>query len=122
MIVAYLLNHREDSGSASLALFFGALLLHFVTADFASRGHFPEIYDREARWVLVAATLAGWALGMAVQLPEIGIACLFAFVGGGMILIALKEELPEQRQSSFVPFVLGVALYAGLVLSEQSLG
>ena len=36
-----------------------------------------------------------------------------------MILIALKEELPEQRQSSFVPFLIGVTFYAALVLGEQ---
>ena len=122
LIVAYLLNHREQSGLASLALFFGALLLHFVTADFASRGHFPEIYDRQARWVLVGATLAGWALGMAFEMPQIVIACLFAFVAGGMVLIAIKEELPEQRQSSFVPFLLGAGLYAVLVMGEYAIG
>ena len=119
LIVSYLLNHREQSGPVSLVLFFGALLLHFVTADFASRGHFPEIYDRQARWVLVAATLAGWALGIAVELPQIAIAGLFAFVAGGMVLIAVKEELPAQRQSSFMPFLVGAGLYAALVLGEQ---
>lgn len=118
-IVAYLLNHREQDGAISLALFFGALLLHFVTADFASRGHFPELYDKAGRWVLVGATLAGWLTGVFVQVSELLVGCLFAFVGGGMILIALKEELPEQRQSSFVPFLLGVTLYAAMVLGEQ---
>ncbi|MGB3165863.1 MAG: hypothetical protein WBA68_03710 [Alteraurantiacibacter sp.] len=118
-IVAYLLNHREETGAAGLALFFGALLLHFVTADFASRGHFPELYQRAGRWVLVAATLVGWVVGLLLELPELLIGCLFAFVGGGMILIALKEELPEQRQSSFVPFLVGAAFYAVLVLGEQ---
>ena len=120
-IVSYLLNHREETGWAALALFFGALLLHFVTADFASHGHFPEIYDHAGRWVLVAATLAGWAAGLAVNLPELLIGCLFAFVGGGMILIALKEELPEERESSLLPFILGAAFYAALVLGELAL-
>lgn len=119
LIVAYLLNHREETGWVSLLLFFGALLLHFVTADFASRGHFPELYDRAGRWVLVAATLIGWAFGLAIELREIWIGGLFAFVGGGMILIALKEELPEQRQSSLLPFMLGAGSYALLVLAEQ---
>ena len=119
LIVAYLLNHREETGVVSLLLFFGALLLHFVTADFASRGHFPELYDNAGRWVLVVATVTGWVIGLGLELREIWIGGLFAFLGGGMILIALKEELPEQRQSSLLPFLLGVGIYAVLVLGEQ---
>ncbi len=120
-VVAYLLNHREDPSWAGLVLFFGALLLHFVTADFATRADFPEVYDAAGRWVLVGATLAGWAVGLTLGISELLIGCLFAFLGGAMILVALKEELPEERQSSFAPFLLGAALYSGLVLVEQGL-
>lgn len=117
-IIAYLLNHREDPSTAGLLLFFVALLLHFLTADFASRITHPEIYDRAARWVLVAATVLGWALGVGVDLPELAIACLFAFVAGAMVLVVLKEELPKERQSSFAAFIAGAALYAALVMGE----
>jgi Na+/melibiose symporter-like transporter len=117
-IVAYLLNHREDETAGGLILFFVALLLHFVTADFASRADHPEIYDHAGRWALVGATLAGWITGLLVELPEIAIGCLFAFVGGAMVLVILKEELPEERESKFWPFLLGATLYAGLVLAE----
>lgn len=119
MIVGYLLNHREDPTAAGLALFFGALLLHFVTADFASRANHPEIYDAAGRWVLVAATLTGWALGAWVALPPIAVGALFAFVGGAIILVSLKEELPQERQSAFWPFLVGAALYSVLVLAEE---
>ena len=117
-IVAYLLHHREDETAGGLILFFVALLLHFVTADFASRADHPEIYDHAGRWALVGATLAGWITGLLVELPEIAIGCLFAFVGGAMVLVILKEELPEERESKFWPFLLGATLYAGLVLAE----
>ena len=120
-IIAYLLNHREQAGLASLALFFGALLLHFVTADYGARAEHPELYDRQGRWALAAATLGGWALGLVLELPAIGIACLFAFVGGAIVLVVLKEELPEERASRFVPFLGGATLYAALVLGEQYL-
>lgn len=120
-IVAYLLNHREDTDPTGLALYFGALLLHFVTADHAARTDFPEFYDSAGRWVLAAATLAGWLLGLTVVVPELLVGCLFAFIGGGIVLVALKEELPEERESSFIPFLFGAAIYAALVLAEQGL-
>tara|TARA_B100000678_G_scaffold78712_3_gene65147 strand:+ start:1950 stop:2708 length:759 start_codon:yes stop_codon:yes gene_type:complete len=120
-IIAYLLNHREDTSPIGLALFFGAMVLHFVTADFGARSTHPAIYDRWGRWVLAGATLLGWSTGLLVELPQLAIGGLFAFVGGGIILLVLKEELPEDRQSRFLPFLSGAALYAALVLGEVAL-
>lgn len=120
-IIAYLLNHREDATAAGLALYFGAMVLHFVTADFGTRSHHPDLYDGRGRWALAGATLAGWATGLLVELPELIIGGLFAFVGGGIILLVLKEELPEERQSRFAPFAAGAGTYALLVLTERIL-
>lgn len=120
-IIAYLLNNREDPQPLGLALFFIALLLHFVTADYGTRTDHPELYDRHGRWVLAAVTLAGWGTGMALTLPELAIGGLFAFVGGGIVLLVLKEELPEDRASRFLPFLAGAAIYAALVLGELGL-
>ena len=119
-IVSYLLNHREDSSPIELFLYFGALLLHFVSYDFGTREDHPDLYDRYGRWALAAATLIGWITGTVVMLPELAIGCLFAFVGGSIVLVILKEELPEERESRFVPFLVGTVLYAVLVLTEQS--
>lgn len=121
LLIAYLLNHREDPTPAGLALFFAAMMLHFVTADFGTRTHHPEIYDRRGRWVLAVATLVGWLLGVLVRLPPIAIGGLFAFVAGGIVLLVLKEELPEERKSFFQPFLGGALLYAALVLGETHL-
>ena len=92
-----------------------------MTADYGARSDHPEMYDSEGRWVLAAATVSGWALGLLLELPEIAIGCLFAFVGGGVVLLVLKEELPEDRRSRFFPFLAGAAIYAALVLGEQGL-
>ena len=120
-VVSYLLNHREDEGVIGLALYFAAMVLHFVTADFGSRAEHPELYDGKARWVLVAATLGGWAVGLFLELPELAIGCLFAFIGGAIVLVVLKEELPENRRSRFGPFLAGSLLYAAMVLIELRL-
>ncbi len=120
-VVSYLLNHREDSSVGGLVLFFGALLLHFLTADFGTRADHPELYDGQGRWALVTATLGGWIAGLMFDLPELAVGCMFAFVGGAIVLVVLKEELPEERASRFLPFLGGAVLYAALVLGEQAM-
>jgi hypothetical protein len=117
-VIAYLLNHREDDSLAGLALYFVAMMLHFVTADYGVRRHHVELYDRRGRWALALATLAGWATGVVLTLAPLAIGGLFAFVGGAIVLVVLKEELPEERQSYFLPFFCGAALYAALALGE----
>jgi hypothetical protein len=54
--------------------------LHFVTTDFGLRLYHKERYDRGVRWVLVAAVLAGWGLGVATTIPPVAIGFAFAFL------------------------------------------
>lgn len=117
--IAYLLVHREDPEPLGLALFFLALLLHFVSADYGLRADHPKLYDARGRWVIAIGTLGGWAAGQAFALPELVIGCLFAFVAGAIILLTLKEELPEESESRFVPFLAGAGIYAAMVLGEM---
>ena len=70
--------------------------------------------------MLVAATLVGWFVGTQVMLPELLIGCLFAFLGGAIVLVVMKEELPEERESAFWPFLGGALLYAAVVLLEHT--
>ncbi|RPF72090.1 hypothetical protein [Aurantiacibacter spongiae] len=121
MLVGYLLVHREEGGAGALALYFVALALHFVTADFGMRNDHSAAYDRIGRWVIAAAVIAGWGLGLATQLSGVLIGCLFALLAGSIVLTVLKEELPEERESYFRPFALGLVIYAGLVLAERHL-
>lgn len=118
-LVGYLLLHREESGTWALALFFVAMSLHFLTADFGMRQDHREAYDRLARWIISVAVVFGWILGLFMELPPVFIGCLFAFLAGGIILNVLKEELPEERQSYFLPFLLGVLLYTAVIMAER---
>lgn len=42
---------------------------------------------------------------------------LVAFLGGGVIVNVLKEELPEERESRFSAFGLAGLAYAALLLA-----
>lgn len=93
------------------------MALHFLVNDYGLRQDHKDTYKRIGRWVLAAAVVAGWALGLAVEIHRAGLSVLFAFLAGGVVLNVLKEELPAERQSRFLPFALGAAFSAALLLA-----
>ena len=117
VLIGYLLTERLTTGLQSLLLFFVAMALHFVVNDYGLREDQKGLYKRYGRWVISAAILLGWAIGAFSQLPEAAIAIVTAFIAGGVILNVLKEELPEERESRFWPFAVGVTVYAALLLA-----
>lgn len=117
VLIGYLLLHRIASGLGALVLFSMAMGLHFLVNDYGLREHHKRLYTRIGRWVVAGAALSGWAIGLVVEIPEIMIAVLTAFLAGGIILNVLKEELPEKRRSRFWAFALGAALYAAILLA-----
>ncbi len=116
-LVGYLLLHREVMTPASLAFFTAAMALHFVVTDYGLNEDHKGAYRRIGRWVLAAAVFAGWGLGVATEVSDVGIAALTAFLGGGVVLNVLKEEVPSERRSRFWAFALGAADYAALLLT-----
>lgn len=116
-LVGYLLVHRPDADMSGLLLFWFAMLLHFVVNDFGLRQQHRDDYDRMGRWVVAVAVLGGWLLGVLFDAGEPVLAVLLAFLGGGVVLNVLKEELPEERKSSFLSFAAGTAAYTALLLA-----
>ncbi|WP_373529946.1 hypothetical protein [Nostoc sp.] len=116
-LIGYLLVHREESSIKSLLFYFFAMALHFVVNDNGLRENHKQIYDRIGRWLLVAAIIVGWLIGIGTQIHQAAVAVLFAFLSGGIVLNVLKEELPEQRESRFWAFTFGAFGYAILLLA-----
>ena len=114
-IVGYLLLRSELEETTQLMLYVVALGVHFVVNDFGLREHHRDAYDRIGRWVVSAGVLAGWVLGVTAEVSERAIAVIIAFIGGGVVLNVLKEELPGERQARFVPFLAGAAGYTILL-------
>lgn len=116
-VIGYLLLHRDEQGGMALLWFVVAIGLHFVVNDFGLWEHHKQRYRTRGRWMLAGAVLVGWLVGMLTEVHETVVVALFAFIAGGIVLNVLKEELPEERQSRFPPFVLGAALYAALLVA-----
>jgi hypothetical protein len=115
-LIGYLLVHREESDLRGLLLYALALGLHFIVNDRALQQHHGPRYRHTARWLLAAAVVAGWLVGIVTSIGRAWVAALFALLAGGVILNVLKEELPQERESRFSGFALGVLAYGALLL------
>ena len=117
-LIGYLLRQREEEGRDQvLVLFATAMGLHFLVTDYGLREHHKRAYLRIGRWILAAAVIIGWTVGLIRDISEAAQATILAFLAGGVILNVLKEELPEERESRFWAFALGAAAYAALLLA-----
>lgn len=114
-LVGYLLVYRE-SETFELSLFVLAMGFHFLVNDHGLMKYHRETYLRRGRWILSGAVILGWVIGQLIEVSEAATSVLFAFLAGSIILNVLKEELPEERQSRFLPFACGAGLYAALLL------
>lgn len=116
-IIGYLVVRRAEASSGTdLALFAVALGVHFLVTDLGLRHHHARRYDHLGRPILVAALFLGWTAGVAVEVTEAAVGAAIAFLGGGIVLNVLKEELPEERASRFGAFAAGAAGYAAVLL------
>ncbi|WP_223701803.1 hypothetical protein [Sutcliffiella deserti] len=115
-VIGYLLIREHYENFWDLFFFFLALAVHFIINDHALRQNHKSTYDRYGRWLLSGSILLGWGIGAATVVNELVISLLVAFIAGGIILNVLKEELPEERESSFIAFFIGLIGYAFLLL------
>ncbi len=115
-IIGYLLWGREDQTTLGLIYYVLAMAFHFMVTDYSLYAHYHDLYRRRGRWLVVAALVGGWVLGLTVAIPEIYVGMIFSFVAGGVIMNVLKEELPEERKSNLWAFVAGVVVYAVLLV------
>ena len=113
LLIGYLLPERAEGGEfGELAIYAFAMALHFVVNDRGLYAHYGPRYLREGRWLLAAAPFVGLAGASITELSTFAIGGLLAFLGGGVILNVMKEELPEERESRFGAFATGAGLYA----------
>ncbi|MET3574264.1 hypothetical protein ACFFIY_12335 [Bhargavaea ullalensis] len=117
LITGYLLVHGHFPHLHNRILFFVAMALNFVVNDWGLRNIHRSHYDRYGRWLLGLVILAGWAIGMTTKIDDVFISYLSAFLAGGVIMNVMKEELPKERQSSFLAFLVGVVAYSGILLA-----
>lgn len=115
-IIGYLLVRGEYDGVNEIIMFFIAMSVHFIANDWSLRTSHQDIYQRYGRWLIAFAILLGWGVGVLVEVSEVVISLLIAFLAGGIILNVMKEELPEDKNSSISAFLVGVIGYTTVLL------
>ncbi len=117
VIIGYLLLDRDETGLSNLLSYAVAMAMHFVVADQGLRKQFHPAYDTSGKWILAAAPILGWVIGVFIDIPPAAISTLFAFLAGAIVLNVLKHELPEERHSHFSAFAIGAGVYAAILLA-----
>jgi hypothetical protein len=115
-LIGYLLVERAEKGPLSLGLYTFAMALHFFVTDHSLAREHGARYLTTGRWVLAAAVLIGWTVGVLVPLPVGVMVVLFGFIAGGVVINSVKGELPEEGEGRFWPFLAGAAGYALLLM------
>jgi hypothetical protein len=120
VVIGYLLFNPHPDVVEHVLVYAAALGLHLLIIDTAMRRHHAERYHRFGRWVMAAAVLVGAAAGVVADVHDGLVAAALAILAGGIVLNALKEELPEEREGRVVPFAAGaLALAAVIALTAQ---
>lgn len=115
----YAVGTPGDQAVDPLWLFAVALGLHFLVNDHAMAEHHGPRYEGKGRWLLVAALLLGWLIGVidSIRIPDVVLTLVLSYLAGGTILNIIRHELPDTRRTSDVgAFALGAACYTVLLL------
>jgi hypothetical protein len=114
-ILTYMMVWTGKDGLA-LSLFALAMGLHLFTIASTLGRHYRGLYQRRGALLLAAASLAGWAAAVTLQLPAVWVLNGVAFVMGGVVVNAAIAELPKENEGRYLSFVTGAVSYTALLM------
>ncbi len=116
-LVGYAVADPFNPRSSSPHLFSIALGLHLFVNDNTLREKLGVDYQKRERWILTAMLLLGWIIGSITELPSSAIALVSSFIGGGVIMNVIRNELPSEKPNSTPLFIFSILLYSIILLS-----
>jgi hypothetical protein len=115
-LIGYLLVRSLAEEEISMSIYALSMGFHFLLIEFGLRDIHQEQYDRIGRYALAGFCLAGWLVGVAVDLPKTVVVLLFGFVSGGVLAVTGIVELPKGGEGRVVPFICGAVGYAAFLI------
>lgn len=110
------LSDSNDPEIQPLILFTFAMGMHYFVRDHSASENDPVLYGRRARWCLVGALFAGYLVGYLTHIPDAVVAIVVSFVSGGVLLNALRYELPKREEVGYLYFVVGALFYTVVLM------
>ena len=118
-LIGYLLSEQLTHTPEPVIIFATAMAIHFVGVDSLVREHFQGLYDRTTRFLFTVGVYAGWLTGVLHEISDATFLIIYAFLAGGIIVIATVDELPGIRSlKQYLSFLCGVAVFSVLVLAS----
>lgn len=107
-LIGYLVTYLSGDNLAAYAVYFIVFSFHFIANNRVLHLTHEDMYTKTGRWILALSVLAGWLINELTSASELTIAILSSFLTGGIILNIMNDELPEQKKSSFLAFIIGL--------------
>lgn len=121
LLIGYLIVNRLHFGLFSFALITIGMGTLFLVSDHGLRKKWPDAYDGWIRWVLTVALLAGWVVGVWIEVSSNVVALWYAFLAGIMLITTIGEKLSIKESGSFWSFLAGVVAFTALLLILESM-
>lgn len=118
--LGYLLANFRQPDLATYVLAAAILAAHMMGMDHHIAHRHPIAFSWILRWVFAACCVAGWAIGAFSDGPNYAVLLSNAFVAGGIVVIAIREELRDQH-ATLLPFFAAVAFVSGGIITVQML-
>ncbi len=119
--LGYLVTELAQPGFASYTLVTVILCFHLMGINHHLHHTYPVAYLGLLRYAYTAALFCGWLAGVMTANVGLFIMLTTTFVAGGIIITALREELPKEGETHSIAFYISVVLSSAAILAAQSL-
>ena len=114
--VGYAVVDKNNPEVKPLALFTFAMALHYFVNDYTLHKNYEQYYSSIGKWILIVSLFLGWLTGFWILLPQMAVALISAFIGGGIIMNTIRHELPKENPRNFSAFLASTIAYTTILL------
>jgi hypothetical protein len=120
-LVGFSVYHLPRNHDGAFLLAALVLALHFFGINHLLHDWHGRQFERIIRWLLVASLLTGAALGGVLEYRNDLAIMAIAFIGGAIMMNAIRIKLPEPQDARLMPLLLGATLVVVISFILRSL-